>query len=87
MAVKLAKKKETVFIARCQWEVVPGITGFGLLWEREDYDKAADIVDRHAVKQYSGGRFYHAWLEQVTRYDDGSEESFVVREYNRPGEN
>lgn len=92
MTVKLAKKTETVYVARCQWVVGQDaegrdITGFGLLWERKNYADAADIVDRHASKQYgTEGRFYHTWLEQVTRYDDGSEETIMVREYNRPAE-
>lgn len=84
MSIKLAKKTETVYVARCQWQT-GGVTPFGLLWERKGYAEAADIVDRHAAMQYgSEGRFYHTWLEQITRYDDGSEEASVVREYNRP---
>lgn len=94
MSVKLSKKIETVYIARCQWACAKDVNGkdivpFGILWERKSYDDAADLVDRHALKTYrldDVTRFYHTWLEQLTRYDDGSEESMVVREYNRPAE-
>lgn len=90
MSVKLSRKKETVYVARCQWVVGKDVQGqdiipFGLLWERKSYDDAATIVDVLATQQYGeAGRFYHTWLEQITRYDDGSEESSVVREHNRP---
>lgn len=86
MSVKLVKKTEIVYIARCQWETASGVTPFGLLWERKSYDDGADIVDRYATQTYNEGRFYHTWLEQITRYDDGSEDTLVVREYNRPAE-
>jgi hypothetical protein len=90
--VNLSKKKETVYVARCRWAVgtdVNGndIVGFGLLWERKSYDEAARIVDKHANETYTFNgetRPYHTWVEQVSRYDDGSEDVTVVREYNDP---
>lgn len=96
MSVKLSKKTETVYVARCQWAVGQDTEGrdivpFGLLWERKSYDDAASIVDRHGVETYAPkwdviARRYHTWLEQITRYDDGTEESVIVREYNCPAE-
>lgn len=94
MSVKLSKKTETVYVARCQWACAKDRDGrdivpYGLMQEHKRHGAAVDVVNGYAAKTYKLGdetRTYHAWVERVTRYQDGTEESVVVREYNRPAE-
>lgn len=94
MKVNLRKRVETVYVARCQHACAKDRDGndvipFGNLWERKDSSDALIIVEELALKTYElkgETRRYHTWMEEVTRYDDGSEECVMVREYNRPAE-
>lgn len=92
MKVKLVKIKEVVYITRCQWVAGQDADGkdiipFGLLWERKRHAEAVNIAVVHGAETYvlaGETRRYHTWVEKVTRYRDGSEESVTVQEYNRP---
>lgn len=94
MTVKLSKKRDTVYVGRSQWAIGTDrdgndIVGFGLSWRRKDSTEALTSVEECALETYEFNgetRRYHVWMEEVTRYDDGSEESVIVREYNRPTE-
>lgn len=82
-SVSLVKRTATVYIARVQWVCASGVVPFGLLWERDTRTDAFGIVSKMAIKEDALGRPYHTWLEKLDRFEDGTEKSTVVVEYNR----
>ncbi|MFF4020008.1 hypothetical protein [Streptomyces sp. NPDC001843] len=94
MRVKLVKVDRTVYRTRVQWAIGKDRDGqdivpFGGVWERDSVDDALIIAEETAASTYELAgetRRRHVWVEKVTCYRDGSEESVTLREYNRPAE-